>query len=320
MSKFKKLFIHIERNNYNKHFYNELFDFNTPLNELSFSTITERWKKLNCLDNTLNEFEQDDLAYLYEMIVRHMLKNKINDTTLLSLIDKIYKKIPFRCLIEKDINVQELFNVLDNCDSIEKIIDNVPLKNHEHKDNLINLKMELLSEILLQTYLSQFRDEDDILLDIYYQDMLFDNTKGYIKIYKTPVVIDSFKINNDTCEKINIHIDNFYKDKDSYFIKTPNNSKIDIEALFSSLKIIIKTPIKSNSNNDTSSFEEYESIPFKVNKELNNRIDIELDMTKPCKKPGKTINGYIGIDYNNKESIHSINFIATWIEYKPFKY
>lgn len=94
----------------------------------------------------------------------------------------------------------------------------------------------------------------------------------------------------------------------------PDGNEMDSEAFTASMKVIITKDI--DGGDDYTSFKAGESIPFrfvtqKYGDQLvsynndkgkadicdgNGKMYIELDLTKPVKKQGKTVNGYIGVD------------------------
>lgn len=102
---------------------------------------------------------------------------------------------------------------------------------------------------------------------------------------------------------------------------------MDSEAFLASLKVICTEAI--DGGDDFTSFEKFESIPFRVVTQKygaqlvdygenicdgEGKMYIELDLTKPCKKQGKTINGYIGID-PDKNKLANVKFDIAWAQY-----
>ena len=110
----------------------------------------------------------------------------------------------------------------------------------------------------------------------------------------------------------------------------PDGNEMDTEAFLASLKVITKEAIGDAADEDFTYFAANESIPFRVMTQkygaqmvdyqnicdAQGKLYIELDLTKPCKKQGKTILGYIGV---NPEAIQDMNpddlFKIAWAQY-----
>ena len=104
---------------------------------------------------------------------------------------------------------------------------------------------------------------------------------------------------------------------------------MDSEAFLASLKVISANDI--DGGDDYTSFKKGESIPFRVVTQKygtqlvdygenicdgEGKIYIELDLTKPCKQQGKTINGYIGIDPEKAAELDpDTAFNIAWAQY-----
>ena len=168
------------------------------------------------------------------------------------------------------------------------------------------------------------------LYDLFYNDFLFDNSKGkvtikvgsatVVTIAPTGDVVDydttnPYPVNSadGSLSSLILKVEGF-----NHFnagrLTGPDGNEMDTEAFLASLKVINTNAITGG--DDYASFAAGESVPFRVvtqkygagivdyagdgrNKNIcdaNGAILIELDLTKPCKKQGKTVNGYIGID------------------------
>jgi hypothetical protein len=163
------------------------------------------------------------------------------------------------------------------------------------------------------------------LYDLFYDDFLYDNSKGKIRIRvgnSTPVVLMPDGSWGDVASALNTYpqngLDNSIRNIilrvrgfNSYNagrLIGPDGNEMDTEAFSSSLKVMTMTEICSS--DDFTCFEQFESIPYRVVTqrygkgmvEYNGVCDalgsmyIELDLTKPVKKQGQTMDGYVGVD------------------------
>ena len=181
------------------------------------------------------------------------------------------------------------------------------------------------------------------LYDLFYDDFLFDNSKGkvHIKLGKVkPVKIDmegNYIEITDTTDLVNsmdgtitsvmLEVTGF-SSYNAGRLTGPDGNEMDTEAFLASLKVIAKDAI--DGGEDFTSFEANENIPFRVVTQkygagmvdydspcdAEGKMYIELDLTKPIKKAGKSILGYIGVD---KDSIDIANindlFVIAWAQY-----
>lgn len=168
------------------------------------------------------------------------------------------------------------------------------------------------------------------LYDLFYNDFLFDNSKGRITIkVGTASVVEIGPDGNyhSVQEMANLPLNSQDGSLSSVMLQVggfssynagrltgPDGNEMDSEAFTASMKVIITKDI--DGGDDYTSFKAGESIPFrfvtqKYGDQLvsynndkgkadicdgNGKMYIELDLTKPVKKQGKTINGYIGVD------------------------
>ena len=164
------------------------------------------------------------------------------------------------------------------------------------------------------------------LYDLFYNDFLYDNSKGKITINvgsAKPVEIkadghyDSLETlpvsaNDGSVRSILIDLTGF-NSYNAGKLTGPDGNEMDTESFLASLKVMTTKEIEAKGN--FSGFVAYESIPFRVMTQkygdqlVNYRNDvvdgkghmyIELDLTKPCKKVGVTTDGYIGVDPDSK--------------------
>ena len=165
------------------------------------------------------------------------------------------------------------------------------------------------------------------LYDLFYDDFLFDNSKGKVTIHVaepsdvkakaftfkglTDLDLANVKTAGDgTVRNIILEINGF-NSFNAGKMTGPDGNEMDTEEFISSMKFFCPEEIPSGdiSGATTAGFAAGEQIPFRVVTqrygkgivEYHNACDaegkmyVELDLTKPCKTIGGTIDGYIGI-------------------------
>ena len=171
------------------------------------------------------------------------------------------------------------------------------------------------------------------LYDLFYNDFLYDNSKGKVTIkvgnavpvFMTPRGMQqypnldlanvAFKSGFDgTVRNLILEIDGFSSFNASK-LTGPDGNEMDTEAFLASLKVITQKEIEagdapSNADVKTSAFRKFESVPFRVVTQkygkgiveygsvcdAEGKMYIELDLAKPVVQQAGTIDGYIGVD------------------------
>lgn len=184
------------------------------------------------------------------------------------------------------------------------------------------------------------------LYDLFYNDFLYDNSKGKIRIRVSndvtpvafvdfePVEMDGSEVKpqayaDGTIRNLMLKVKGF-SSINAGKLTGPDGNEMDTEAFLASLKVYATTAITSENG---ASFEQYEGIPFRVVSQkygkgmveygnpcqADGSILIDLDLAKPAKKQGQTIDGYIGVDYSVLENITSGTaasfFNVAWSQY-----
>lgn len=168
------------------------------------------------------------------------------------------------------------------------------------------------------------------LYDLFYNDFLFDNSKGKITIkvgtasvveigpdgaYHSVEDMANLPLNSMDGSLSNVMLQvGGFSSYNAGRLTGPDGNEMDSEAFTASMKVIITKDI--DGGDDFTSFKAGESVPFrfvtqKYGDQLVNyngedgkqnicdakgKMYIELDLTKPVKKQGKTVTGYIGVD------------------------
>ena len=161
------------------------------------------------------------------------------------------------------------------------------------------------------------------LYDLFYNDFLYDNSKGKVTINvgtANPVKIDEYGNFSEltpnqievfgqdgTVRSLIIAIEGFNSYNRGH-LTGPDGNEVDAETFLASLKVILNTDIESNATTGTSAFKKDEELPIRIISQrygsaiiegdltANGKLYIEVDLTKPVSKQGLTMDGYIGVD------------------------
>jgi hypothetical protein len=180
------------------------------------------------------------------------------------------------------------------------------------------------------------------LYDLFYNDFLYDNSKGKIRIRVsndvTPVALVDFEpialneapanikpqaYGDGTLRNLMLKVKGF-SNYNAGKLTGPDGNEMDTEAFLASLKVYAAQAITSTDGNTT--FEQYEGIPFRVISQKYGKgivedgsIIIDLDLAKPSKKQGASLDGYLGVDYATFENINAETaaqmFGVAWSQY-----
>ena len=175
------------------------------------------------------------------------------------------------------------------------------------------------------------------LYDLFYNDFLFDNSKGkiHIRVGKAePVVFKNGQLVSAEKEDLKLYADGTLRNlilKVTGFssfnagkLTGPDGNEMDTEAFLASLKVVAKSAITSTES--STCFEANEAIPFRVVTQKYGKgmveyagtcdaegcIYLDVDLAKPAKKQGASMDGYLGIDM--PENISDL-FQVAWCQY-----
>jgi len=178
------------------------------------------------------------------------------------------------------------------------------------------------------------------LYDLFYNDFLFDNSKGKIHIRVGQAVPVCFKngelapITADTEVKryadgtlrnLILRVGGF-SSFNAGKLTGPDGNEMDTEAFLASLKVVANSAITSLSS--STCFEANEAIPFRVVTQKYGKgmveyagacdaegfIYLDVDLAKPAKEQGMSLDGYLGVDAMSLADLQSI-FQVAWCQY-----
>ena len=175
------------------------------------------------------------------------------------------------------------------------------------------------------------------LYDLFYNDFLYDNSKGKIRIKVgdvTPVAFKDYELVDLTDDLLRPYADGTLRNvilKVGGFssfnagkLTGPDGNEMDTEAFLASLKVFAAEKIEG----EGACFEKFEGIPFRVVTQKYGKgmveynagcdaegcIYIDVDLAKPCKKQGATLDGYMGIKMPTAEELKTM-FKVAWSQY-----
>ena len=183
------------------------------------------------------------------------------------------------------------------------------------------------------------------LYDLFYNDFLYDNSKGKIHIKVGDVTPMGF-IKGELVELTDASQIKLYGDGSvrNIIVKVggfssfnagkltgPDGNEMDTEAFLASLKVVAAKAI-GEASADTASFAEGDNINFRVVTQKYGKgiveyasacdaegcIYIDLDLSKPVKKQGASIDGYVGVALEDVQDViddAKSLFKAAWCQY-----
>ncbi|MBP3630029.1 MAG: hypothetical protein J6J23_00925 [Clostridia bacterium] len=176
------------------------------------------------------------------------------------------------------------------------------------------------------------------LYDLFYNDFLYDNSKGKIRIKvgeTTPVAFKDYELVDLTDELIRPYADGSLRNvilKVGGFssfnagkLTGPDGNEMDTEGFLASLKVFAAEAINDEG---FACFDQYEGIPFRIVTQKYGKgiveynagcdaegfIYLDVDLAKPCKKQGATLDGYMGIKVPTAVELETM-FKVAWSQY-----
>ena len=181
------------------------------------------------------------------------------------------------------------------------------------------------------------------LYDLFYNDFLYDNSKGKIRIRVSeevePVTMIDFEPVELTDDNMRLYADGTLRNvmlKVKGFssfnagkLTGPDGNEMDTEGFLASLKVYAKDAIGEADDVEHACFEKLEGIPFRVVSQKYGKgiveydrsvcgpdgsILIDLDLAKPAKKQGISLDGYVGIEKMTAAKLKDL-FAVAWSQY-----
>ena len=318
--------------------------------------ITDRWDGLG-LTEGLKGVVKENVAMLYENEAKHLLREAVAadnsgsfETVVFPIIRRIFSKLLANDIVSvqaMNLPVGRLFFILPKTsqrewvnESGETVGKHNGLMGYERKDRNndgATVKRFYLPDAVINdpdhTPVTKYMQKS--LYDLFYNDFLYDNSKGkiHIKIAQadplmwedgelvaltgTPKVYQDGTVRNQIIKVTGFSHYNAGR------LTGPDGCEMDSEAFLASLKVVCSGAITGDT-----SFENGENIPFRVVTQKyghgivdydredfctpEGEIILDLDLTKPCKKQGASMDGYLGVD---PEALEGVDFVVTWNQY-----
>ena len=328
--------------------------------------IQERWDKLG-LTEGLKGYIKENIATLYENEAKHLLTEATAsdnsgsfETVVFPIIRRVFSKLLANDLVSvqaMNLPVGKLFFILPVTSerdwSAEEMKDGVTgshygLMGYERtnrnsrnaegqydgaKQNRFYLPDEAVNE---GAEVVKYMEKS--LYDLFYNDFLFDNSKGKITIrvsdkvtpmkwvdgaLKACTVAEAPVFGLDgTVRNVMLEVGGF-SSFNAGKITGPDGNEMDTEAFLASLKVVAKSAIESE---EGSSFAANEALQFRVVTQkygkgiveygnpcsADGKILLEVDLTKPVKKQQATVDGYVGVP---QADLASAEFAVAWAQY-----
>ena len=178
------------------------------------------------------------------------------------------------------------------------------------------------------------------LYDLFYNDFLYDNSKGKIRIKVgdvTPVAFKDYDLvsleenpelvrpyADGTLRNVILKVGGF-SSFNAGKLTGPDGNEMDTEGFLASLKVFAADKIEG----EGACFDKFEGIPFRIVTQKYGKgmveynagcdaegcIYIDVDLAKPCKKQGATLDGYVGIDFETYKEKLADMFKVAWSQY-----
>ena len=337
--------------------------------------IQERWDKLG-LTEGLKGYIKENIATLYENEAKHLLTEATAsdnsgsfETVVFPIIRRVFSKLLANDLVSvqaMNLPVGKLFFILpvtserdfggktmeDALNGEQVSGSHYGLMGYERTnrnsrnaegqyDGAKHNRFYLPDETVNGTpEVTQYMEKS--LYDLFYNDFLFDNSKGKINIRVatqekkevTPMAwVDGaleacdvakapvFGLDG-TVRNIMLEVKGF-SSFNAGKLTGPDGNEMDTEAFLASLKVITPKGIKSE---EGSSFAPMEALQFRVVTQkygkgiveygnpcsAEGKILLEVDLTKPVKKQQVTVDGYVGVP---QKDLEGAEFAIAWAQY-----
>lgn len=326
--------------------------------------IMERWEGLNFLEG-LEGHTKENIATLFENEAKFLMKEATAsdnsgsfETVVFPIIRRVFSKLLANDIVSvqaMNLPIGKLFFILPVTSErrweevAEGQLDGMTGSHYglmgyertDRKDGSVKNRFYLPDDVVNSvddTPVTQYMQKT--LYDLFYDDFLFDQSKGKVTIKVGTAEVAGFDKDgqlragehasikvcglDDTVRNVYVEVKGFSQ-FNAGRLTGPDGNEMDTEAFLASLKVIAKDAFGDAAKG--SRFEAGEGIPFRIVTmkygkglvEYGNICDaqgkmyIELDLAKPCKEANKTIDGYIGVDAASVKDV--TNFQVAWAQY-----
>lgn len=335
--------------------------------------ILERWEKLGFVEG-LKGHIKENIATLYENEAKHLLREATSsdssgsfETVVFPIIRRVFSKLLANDIVSvqaMNLPIGRLFFILPVTSERQWDFQNegeltdgdtgrhlglMGYKRVDRKDGKEVNRYYLPDEVVNVTdpmpEVTQYFKKT--LYDLFYNDFLFDNSKGKVTIKvggAVPVILkpngamEATNLNqypvsgyDNAVRNIMLEVTGFSSFNAGRLVG-PDGNEMDTETFLASLKVISLVDITDADDKDFATFKAGESIPFRLVAQkygsgivdytnicdAEGKLYLELDLRKPVIEQGRTIDGYIGVNPKAFDSIKqdlSTVFKIAWAQY-----
>lgn len=326
--------------------------------------ITERWEGLGFTKGTQGHIKEN-LATLFENEARLLLKEATAadnsgsfETVVFPIIRRVFSKLLANDIVSvqaMNLPVGKLFYIIPVTSEREYATDESGVTTASHyglqgyertsrKTGEVENRYYLPDDVVNSVDVPVTQYQKKSLYDLFYDDYLYDNSKGKITIKvgsATPVALgsdgawasvtgDTFPVfaEDNAVRNIILQVQGFSQVNPGK-LTGPDGNEMDSEEFLASLKVVTTSAITKTSGTSFATYDANESLQFRVvtqkygkgivektsSVDAGGKLYIELDLTKPA-TPGVTMNGYIGVDPAELTPANAASmFKIAWAQY-----
>lgn len=336
--------------------------------------ILERWEQLGFVEG-LKGHIKENIATLYENEAKHLLKEATSsdssgsfETVVFPIIRRVFSKLLANDIVSvqaMNLPIGRLFFILPVTSERQWDFQNegeltdgdtgrhlglMGYKRVNRNDNGKEVNRYYLPDEVVNVTdpmpeVTQYFKK--ALYDLFYNDFLFDNSKGKVTIKvggAVPVILrpngameatnlSQYPVSgyDNAVRNIMLEVTGFSSFNAGRLVG-PDGNEMDTETFLASLKVISLADIADADDKDFATFKAGESIPFRLVAQkygsgivdytnicdAEGKLYLELDLRKPVIEQGRTIDGYIGVNPKAFDSIEqdlSTVFKIAWAQY-----
>ena len=324
--------------------------------------ITKRWDSLGMTEG-LKGIVKENIATLFENEAKSLLSEATAsdnsgsfETVVFPIIRRVFSKLLANDIVSvqaMNLPIGKLFFMLPVTSERtwdKDMIEDGATGSHrglmgyertDRRDGTKHNRFYLPDEVVNDPAPEVTKYHERTLYDLFYNDFLYDNSKGKIHIKVSddvkPMVFDNYELKEiESGDTLKLYADGSLRNvilKVGGFssfnagkLTGPDGNEMDTEAFLASLKVYAKAAISEGEADGFTCFAANEGIPFRVVTQRYGKgivesgvdskgyIYLDVDLAKPVKKQGATLDGYIGIKAANGSDLDG-KFAVAWSQY-----
>ena len=328
--------------------------------------IVDRWSGLGLVDGLTGAIKEN-VATLFENQAKSLLSEATDstnsgsfETVVFPIIRRVFSKLLANDIVSvqaMNLPIGKLFFLLPVTSEREWSSDKIEtgttgshkgLMGYERVNRNNNGEVEnryYLPDAVVNGDPGVTKYMEKTLYDLFYNDFLFDNSKGKIHIKvgeATPMAfVKGELVNVDSVDMLKPYADESLRNVivavtgfSSYNagkLTGPDGNEMDTEAFLASLKVITTEDLgqKEDTKKPMTFFAKGEAVPFRVvtqrygkgiveyagTCDAEGTIYLDLDLAKPAVKQGVTMDGYQGIEMPTDLDAFKKSFQVAWCQY-----